>query len=72
MEFCGGNHIFFTNMEELLAYQHSTPGNKVLKMPLSGSGKGLIWILGGKITDKQVDWCRRVIRLQGGVVAEPV
>ncbi|ULB35406.1 MULTISPECIES: hypothetical protein [Proteiniphilum] len=70
VEFCGESY-FFTNMEELLAYQHSTPGNKVLKMPLSGSGKGLIWIL-GEITDKQVDWCRRVIRLQGGVVAEPV
>jgi len=40
-------------------------------MPLSGSGKGLMWIL-GDMTDKQTDWCRRVIRQQGGVVAEPV
>ncbi|MDD2246148.1 MAG: hypothetical protein PHC39_03585 [Proteiniphilum sp.] len=68
--FCGDSY-FFTNMEELLAYLHSTPCNKVLKMPVSGSGKGLIWIL-GNITDKQIGWCRRVIRLQGGVVAEPV
>ncbi|WP_298651449.1 hypothetical protein [uncultured Proteiniphilum sp.] len=69
-EFCGESR-FFTNTEELYAYLQSMPGNKVLKMPLSGSGKGLIWIL-GEITDKQRDWCRRVIREQGGVVAEPV
>jgi hypothetical protein len=30
-----------------------------------------MWIL-GDMTDKQTDWCRRVIRQQGGVVAEPV
>lgn len=68
--FCGESH-FFTNTEELYTWLQSIPGNKVLKMPLSGSGKGLIWILGG-ITDKQCDWCRRVVRDQGGVVAEPV
>lgn len=68
--FCGESH-FFTDTEELYAWLEALPGNKVLKMPLSGSGKGLIWILGG-ITDKQRDWCRRVVREQGGVVAEPV
>jgi len=67
--FCGESH-YFTRVEELLDFLQSTPGDKVLKMPLSGSGKGLIWIL-GNITDKQTDWCRRVIREQGGVVAEP-
>lgn len=40
-------------------------------MPNSGSGKGLVWIKEG-ITDKQTDWCRRVIREQDGVIAEPV
>ena len=68
--FCGESH-FFTDTEELYGWLQSTSGNKVLKMPLSGSGKGLIWIL-GEITDKQRDWCRRVVREQGGVVAEPV
>lgn len=67
--FCGESH-YFTRVEELLDFLQSTPGDKVLKMPLSGSGKGLMWIL-GVITDKQVDWCRRMIREQGGVVAEP-
>ncbi len=67
---CGESH-FFTDADELDAWLPSTPGDKVLKMPLSGSGKGLVWILGG-ITDKQRDWCRRVVREQGGVVAEPV
>ncbi len=68
--FCGESR-FFTDTEELYAWLQSISGNKVLKMPLSGSGKGLIWIL-GEITDKQRDWCRRVVREQGGVVAEPV
>ena len=68
--FCGESH-FFTEAEELYGWLQSIPGNKVLKMPLSGSGKGLIWILGG-ITDKQQDWCKRVIKEQGGVVGEPV
>lgn len=68
--FCGESH-FFTDPEKLFAWLKSLSGNKVLKMPLSGSGKGLIWILGG-ITDKQQDWCLRVIREQGGVVAEPM
>ena len=40
-------------------------------MPISGSGKGLMWILGG-ITDKQIDWCNSVINRQGGIVAEPI
>lgn len=66
---CGESH-YFTNAEELFSYLQSTQGDKVLKMPLSGSGKGLVWILGG-ITDKQRDWCKRVTREQGGVVAEP-
>lgn len=69
-DFCGESY-FFQEIDELLSYLHSIPGNKVLKMPVSGSGKGLIWIL-GEITDKQTDWCKRVIKVQGGVVAEPV
>ena len=68
--FCGESH-YFTSLDGLLKYLHSFSGDKLLKMPLSGSGKGLIRILGA-ITDKQTDWCRRVIREQGGVVAEPV
>jgi hypothetical protein len=68
--FCGESH-YCTSLDELLAYLRSFPGDKLLKMPLSGSGKGLIRIL-GTITDKQADWCRRVILEQGGVVAEPV
>lgn len=68
--FCGESH-FFTQMNALLPYLSSQTGDTVLKMPNSGSGKGLVWIK-GSITDKQQDWCRQVIRKQGGVVAEPV
>jgi hypothetical protein len=68
--FCGESR-FFIDTEELYAWLQSVPGDKVLKMPLSGSGKGLIWIL-GEITGKQRDRCRRIVREQGGIVAEPV
>ena len=69
-KFTGVSH-YFTDLDDVIKYLNSIPGNKVLKMPVSGSGRGLIWIL-GEITDKQTDWCRRVIKKQGGVVAEPV
>jgi len=68
--FCGESH-FFTDMDALRSYLSSFGGDKLLKMPLSGSGKGIIRIIGA-MTDKQADWCLRVIRRQGGVVAEPV
>jgi hypothetical protein len=68
--FCGESH-YFTEINDVLKFLSSDKGDKVLKMPLSGSGKGLVWIKGG-ITDKQQDWCKRVINNQGGVVAEPV
>ena len=68
--FCGESH-FFSTRDEALSFLSARQGDSVLKMPYSGSGKGLIWIKGG-ITDKQADWCERVIHTQGGVVAEPV
>lgn len=67
--FCGEAH-YFTSRADVLRYLSSFQGDKALKMPLSGSGRGLIWIK-GEITDKQTDWCRRVIQNQGGIVAEP-
>lgn len=43
----------------------------VLKSPLSGSGKGLNWCK-GVYTPSIAGWCKRVIRQQDGVVAEPI
>ena len=68
-DFCGES-CFFTNIDELLSYVYASQGDQVLKMPYSGSGKGIVWIK-GEITDKQIDWCKRVINKQGGVVIEP-
>ncbi len=42
----------------------------VLKAPWSGSGKGLRWIRRSDITDSDIGWCRRVISIQGSVMAE--
>lgn len=68
--FCGESH-FFTCLNPLKHYLASSRNDKFLKMPLSGSGKGIIRII-GPMTGKQEDWCRRVILRQGGVVAEPI
>ncbi len=54
--FCGES-FYYTNIDELLAYLCRAKGLQVLKMPYSGSGKGIVW-LRGAITDKQTD-CRR-------------
>ena len=70
LSFCGESY-YYTDIDHLLSYLSIAKGNQVLKMPYSGSGKGLVW-LKGVITDKQTDWCRRVINMQGGVVVEPV
>lgn len=69
-DFCGKSY-FFENMTDLLNYLSKSKGDTVLKTPNSGSGKGLVWIK-GKITDKQSDRCRRIIKEQGGIIAEPV
>lgn len=65
-----GSSYYFTDIDEMLSHLSHANEDYALKMPLSGSGRGLIWILGG-ITDKQTDWARRVIRTQGGIVVEP-
>ena len=67
--FCGESFRFQETanlLDYLLAYPDS-----VLKMPFSGSGRGLVWIR-EKITGKQTDWAKRVIKEQGCVIAEPV
>lgn len=68
--FCGES-FFYTDIDSLLKYVYDCEEDQVLKMPYSGSGKGIVWIK-GEITDKQIDWCKRVIGKQGGVVIEPV
>ena len=69
-DFCGSSH-YYLHVQELFSYLRRAKGPQVLKMPYSGSGKGIMWLKGG-ITDKQRDWCRRVVKKQGGIVVEPV
>ncbi|NLZ94663.1 MAG: hypothetical protein GX921_02410 [Bacteroidales bacterium] len=69
-EFCGASY-YYTNVDELFSYLNNAEGEQVLKMPYSGSGRGIMWVRNA-ISDKQMDWCRRVVKKQGGVVVEPV
>lgn len=68
--FCCGESSYITNLDELRRYVESR-ASCLLKAPLSGSGKGLNWCK-GVFTPHIRDWCRNVIRQQGGVVAEPL
>ena len=68
--FCGTSY-YYENIDNLFTYLSRAKGSQVLKMPYSGSGKGIMWLKDG-ITDQQMDWCRRVVKKQGGVVVEPV
>lgn len=69
-DFCGKS-TFIETHEMVLKHLSTQTNDSVLKMPYSGSGKGLMWIRNG-ITDKQTDWCKKVIRSQCGIVVEPV
>ncbi|MCD8032296.1 MAG: hypothetical protein LUF85_16100 [Bacteroides sp.] len=65
-----GESSFLTEEQQLREYVEGRSA-VVLKAPLSGSGKGLNWCK-GVFTPHIRRWCARVIRQQGGVVAEPV
>ncbi len=65
---CGESH-HFTSQATLQQWLNQTPTDKILKMPLSGSGRGIQNILDG-ITPQQEQWVARVIQQQGGVIGE--
>jgi hypothetical protein len=67
---CCGESFYMTGLGELKDYVESR-ASCLLKAPLSGSGKGLTWCR-GVFTPPVSDWCKNVIRQQGGVVAEPL
>lgn len=67
---CCGESCYLTEINDLKAYIESRT-SCLLKAPLSGSGKGLNWCK-GVFTTHIRDWCKNVIRQQGGVVAEPL
>lgn len=66
--FCGESKLF-QSVEELeefvLSHSYS-----VLKEPLSGSGRGVMWCEQNLTTPMQT-WARRIIDRQNGVIAEP-
>ncbi|MDR0745167.1 MAG: hypothetical protein LBF17_01575 [Mediterranea sp.] len=67
---CCGESFYMTELSELKNYVESRV-SCLLKAPLSGSGKGLNWCK-GVFTSHIGDWCKNMIRQQGGVVAEPL
>jgi len=64
-----GESFYFTHLEEIKQFVESYP-RSVLKMPISGSGKGLNWCR-GHFSKRIENWCENVLMRQGGVVGEP-
>lgn len=65
-----GEHTLLNNIadcERTVNAMHAC----LLKVPWSGSGKGLNWCLHG-FTKPVSNWCERVLREQGGLTAEPI
>lgn len=70
LPFCVGESRNLYTLDECRAYAEGG-GEVVLKMPWSGSGRGLLWCRDGFAPGAE-GWCRRVLRAQGCVVASPV
>ena len=68
--FCGES--FYLRTPEEWKKFVETRGACLLKAPLSGSGKGLVYCKEGGLTEAIAGWCARVANTQGGVVGEPV
>lgn len=66
---CGESRLL-RSVEECRDFVNSGQG-RLLKAPLSGSGKGLNWCP-ERMTAGVEGWCRQVIERQGAVVGEPV
>lgn len=68
---CGGVSVNLTSEKACEAFARSCPEGVVFKSPWSGSGKGLCWCR-GNYEEKHRSWCRKVLREQGLVTAQPV
>ena len=65
-----GEHTLVNNIEDcerIVNTMHAC----LLKVPWSGSGKGLNWCLHG-FTKPVSNWCERILREQGCLTAEPI
>lgn len=65
-----GEHTLMNNIEDcerIVNAMHAC----LLKVPWSGSGKGLNWCLHG-FTKPVSNWCERILREQGCLTAEPI
>ncbi|MBQ5644509.1 MAG: hypothetical protein IIV04_02280 [Bacteroidaceae bacterium] len=60
--------LYINNIDDAVAFVNSHE-RCVVKAPWSGSGKGIMWGI-GSAEEPMVNFCRGVIRRQGGVVCE--
>ena len=60
--------LYLTSLDDVAAFVESVP-RSVVKAPWSGSGKGIMWGL-GRVELPLENFCKGVIRRQGGVVCE--
>ena len=60
-----------TSIDDCRRVVNETKGGCVLKLPWSGSGKGLNWCRAG-MTPQIEAWCARALRTQGSIQAAPI
>ena len=69
-EYTCGEHHLIENMEDCERVVN-TMHTCLLKVPWSGSGKGLRWCRRG-LTKSTADWCRRELVNHGALILEPI
>jgi hypothetical protein len=62
--------VFFSQMEEIEAYLHKSRAPLVLKTPYSSSGRGLLWLTEGRLSDSDRNRIRGMLRDQNTVSME--
>jgi hypothetical protein len=64
--------LFFSELPEIEAWLYGHPGASVIKTPYSSSGRGLLWLNEGTLTNKDRDWINGALKKQESVSIEPV
>lgn len=62
--------LFLKTVDEVVGILGLTQIDAVIKTPFSSSGRGLLWVKEGRVSDKDIDWIAGAIRKQGEVSVE--
>ena len=64
--------LFFDDPEHIARYITANPDSYLVKTPYSSSGRGLLWLYEGELSEKDKNWIKGAIKKQGSVSLEPI